>query len=56
MTLLLFVFGGSTIASSGSTAAVNPGGLFAVSGGTVEDKFQVTSVSYTFAPTSRRTE
>jgi hypothetical protein len=55
MTLLLFLTGGTTIASSGSTAAVNTG-LFAVSGGLVEDQFQVTSVSYTFAPASRRTE
>lgn len=55
MTLLLLLFGGSTIASSGSTAATNTG-LFAVSGGTVEDKFQATQVSYSLSPTSRRTE
>lgn len=55
MTLLLFLTGLSTIASSGSTAVTNTG-LFSVSGGLVEDQFQVTSVSYTFAPASRRTE
>ena len=55
MTLLFMLFGGSTIASSGSTAATDTG-LFAVSGGEVSDKFQVTQVSYTLAPTSRRTE
>lgn len=55
MTLLLFLTGFTTVASSGSTAVTNTG-LFAVSGGEVSDQFQVTQVSYTLAPTSRRTE
>lgn len=55
MTLLLFLTGLSTIASSGSSAPVNTG-LFAVSGGEVSDKFQATQVSYTLAPVSKRTE
>lgn len=54
MTLLLFLFGGSTI-STISTLPVDTG-LFAVSGGEVADKFQVTAVSYTPSPASRRTE
>lgn len=55
MTLLLFLTGLTTVASSGSTAATNTG-LFSVSGGTVSDQFQVTQVSYTPSPASRRTE
>lgn len=54
MSLLLFLTGGTTIATI-STLPVNTG-LFAVSGGEVADKFTVTQVSYTPAPTSRRTE
>jgi hypothetical protein len=55
MTLLLFLTGLSTIASSGSTAAT-PSGLFAVSGGQPTMEFQVTQVSYLPSPMSARTE
>lgn len=54
MTLLLFVTGLTTINSTVQPPPFT--GLFSVSGGTVEDKFQVTAVSYTRAPTSRQTE
>lgn len=55
MSLLLFITGLTTHASTGVTPPT-PTGLFAVSGGTVEDQFQATQVSYTLAPTSKRTE
>lgn len=55
MTLLLFLTGLTTVASTGGSSSPG-GGLFAVSGGGLNDQFQVTSVSYTYAATSKRTE
>ncbi len=55
MTLLLFLTGLTTVASSGSTAATNTG-LFAVSGGQPTMQIQATQVSYVPAPMSARTE
>lgn len=55
MTLLLFLTGLTTQASTGGSSAV-ASGLFAVSGTGLHDAFPVTSVSYTFSPGSKRTE
>lgn len=55
MTLLLFLTGLTTQASTGGSSAVTTG-LFAVSGGQPTAAFQVTQVSYTPAPMSARTE
>lgn len=55
MTLLLFLTGLTTVASSGSTAVTNTG-LFAVSGGQPPMQAQVTQVSYVTSPMSARTE
>lgn len=56
MTLLLFLTGLTTTVSTGSSSSPTSPGEFAVSGGSVSDLFPVTAVSYTYAPTSRRTE
>lgn len=56
MTLLLFLTGLTTIASTGGGTSSNAGALFAVSGGQPTADLQVTQVSYTPAPMSARTE
>jgi hypothetical protein len=54
MTLLLFLTGLTTVNSTVQPPPFT--GLFSVSGGQVSDQFQVTQVSYTPAPMSKRTE
>lgn len=53
MSLLLFLFGGSTIASSGTPAATTK---FTVSGSQVQAKFPDLTVVSTYAPITRPTE
>lgn len=55
MTLLLFLTGLTTTASTGGSSAVTTG-LFAVSGGQPTMQIQATQVSYAPAPLSARTE
>jgi len=55
MTLLLFLTGLTTVASTGGSSSATSG-LFAVSGGQPSMQFQVTQISYAQAPLSARTE
>lgn len=55
MTLLLLLFGGSTIASSGSSV-VTSSAQFTVSGSQVWDKFPKATVVSSYAPITARTE
>lgn len=54
MTLLLFLTGLTTVASTGTSSGVTVG-QFTVSGPTVQDIFPVTSVTYSYAPLTKRT-
>lgn len=54
MTLLLFLTGLTTVASTVTPPPTSPG-QFTVSGPYVQDVFPVTSVEYSYAPLTKRT-